>query len=123
MRRKSEARSVTASEEPERKRLKKERKEEEKRIKAQAEAAKKAEEDRLKKKQEEEEEKMRKDAEDLKTSLRDSSNEVLHGYLFEKDFRVHTQSAQERQAKHERKLPYSILLQTPNYQSRLLEMS
>ena len=115
------ARSVTASEEPERKRQKKERKEEERRIKAEKEAEKKAEEDRLKKQREEEEKRIKKETEDRKTSLRESSDEILHGYLFDKDFRVYTQKAQEAQAKYERKLKYSILEQTPNYQSRLQE--
>ena len=121
MSRKSEPRSVTASEEPERKRQKKERKEEEKRIKAEKEAEKKAEEDRLNKKREEEEKRIQKETEDRKTSLRDSSDEILHGYLFDKEFRVQTQKAQEAQAKYEKKLVYSILEQTPNYQSRLQE--
>ena len=123
MSRKSEPRSITASEEPERKRQKKERKEQEKRIKEEKAAEKKAEEDRLRKKREEEEERIRKETEDLKTRLRDSSNEILHGYLFDKDFRVHTQKALEAQAKYEKKLEYSILEQTPNYQSRLQEAS
>ena len=77
----------------------------------------------MKRKREEEEERIRKETEDLKTSLRDSSDEILHGYLFEKEFRVQTQKAQEAQAKYEKKLVYSILEQTPNYQSRLQETS
>ena len=121
MSRKSEPRSVTASEvesqEPEKKRQKKERKEQEKRIKA---AEKKAEEDRLRKGKEEEE-RIRKETEDLKTSLRDSSSEILHGYLLEKDYRVQTQKAAEAQAKYEKALDFRILKQTPNYQSRLQE--
>ena len=125
MRRKSEARSVTASEvesqEPEKKRQKKERKDQERRIREEKAAEKKAEEDRLRKQKEEEEERIRKETEDRKTRLRESSNEILHGYLFDKDFRVTTQKAQEAQAKYERKLEYSILEQTPNYQSRLQE--
>ena len=124
MSRKSEPRSVTASEvesqEPEKKRQKKERKEQEKRIKEEKAAEKKAEEDRLRK-EKEEEERIRKETEDLKTSLRDSSSEVLHGYLFEKNYRVQTQKAAEAQAKYEKALDFRILKQTPNYQSRLQE--
>ncbi len=72
--RESEPRSVSVSEEPARKKLKKERKEEEKRMQAEAEAAKKAEEARLKKAKEEtlrrEEERLKKAAEEFKESLR-----------------------------------------------------
>ena len=72
-------------------------------------------------KEKEEEERIRKETEDLKTSLRDSSSEVLHGYLFEKNYRVQTQKAAEAQAKYEKALDFRILKQTPNYQSRLQE--
>ena len=69
--RKSEPRSVTASEEPERKRQKKERKEEERRIKAEKEAEKKAEEDRLKKQREEEEKRIQKETEEKERILKE----------------------------------------------------
>ena len=72
-------------------------------------------------KEKEEEERIRKETEDFKTSLRDSSSEILHGYLFEKDYRVQTQKAAEAQAKYEKALDFRILKQTPNYQSRLQE--
>ena len=131
-RKRSEARSVTVSEGPERKKQKKERKalqqeeekkmkEEEKRIKAEKEAVKKAEEDRLEKQRKEEEEKLRKDTEDLKVRLRDASSQNLHGYLFEAEYRVTTKKAAEAQAKYEKSLDFRILKQTPNYQSRLQE--
>ena len=57
----------------------------------------------------------------MKTRLRESSSEVLHGYLFEKNYRVQTQKAAEAQAKYEKALDFRILKQTPNYQSRLQE--
>ena len=62
----SEARSVSVSEEPEKKRLKKEKKEERK--KAEAEASQRAEEDRLKKERAEED-RLKKEAEEFNESL------------------------------------------------------
>ena len=64
----SEARSVSVGEEPEKKRLKKEKKEEEKRKRAEAEEIKRAEEDRLKE-EKAEEDRVKKEAEEFKESL------------------------------------------------------
>ena len=115
----SEARSVSVSEEPEKKRLKKEKKEEEKRKKAEAEASQRAEGDRLLK-EKAEEDRMRKEAEDFKATLRAETNEKLHGYLFDSSYRCHPEKM-EQQAKYERSLPYEVLVRTPNYVSRLEE--
>ena len=86
-----EARSVSVSEEPGKKRLKKEKKEEEKRKRAEAEESKRAEEDRLKK-EKAEEDRMKKEAEELKESLRGETTEKLHGYLFDSSYRCNPDS-------------------------------
>ena len=115
----SEVRSVSISEDPEKKRLKKEKKQEEKRKRAEAEAIRKAEEDRLKK-EKEEEDRLRKEAEESKESLRASANYVLHSYLFDSSYRCAPRKM-EKHAKYAKKLPHEVLAKTPNYISRLAE--
>ena len=104
--------SVSQSEEPDRKKQKKAKKEEKKRKKAEAEAeAKKKKEDARKKKE----------AQNLRTQLQSGSNVILHGYLFDETFKCETQNNLKKQAEHEKKLVFSVLERTPNYQSRVQE--
>ena len=105
-----EVRSVSVSEEPDRKKQTKEKKEEEKR---------KKEEDEKKRK--EEDERTKKELDELNERLRAQSDVALYGYLFEEDYRCATATALEQQSKYEKKLRYDILEQTPNYRARLRE--
>ena len=73
-------RSVSISEEPDRKKQKKEK----------AEAKRK------------EEEKKKKELEDLRQQLSDESDIVLHGYLFDETFRCETAASLKKQAKYEK---------------------
>ena len=130
--------TAAGSEEQEKKKRKKEKKEEdEKRRKAQEKeemkkigeerkkALQKAEEERLKK-EKEEQDRLKKESEEpgFKEIFRSQTSEkyslILHGYLFEKDYRCAPQKM-EQQAKYEKALPYEVLRRTPNYISRLEE--
>ena len=95
------------------------REEEKKRL--EMEKKKKEDEDR-KKKEKEEEDRKREEAEEFKETLRASTTEMLHGYLFDSSYRCNP-SKMEQQAKYERKLPYEVLVRTPNYVSRLEELN
>ena len=94
------ARSVSMSDEPERKKQKKER----------AEAKKK-----------EEEAKKKKDAEDLRSQLQSESDIILRGYPFDETFTCETQKSLTKQAKYEKQLKFTVLERTPNYRSRAQE--
>ena len=109
--------------EKKRKRKKEEKKqrEEEEKKRLEMEAKKKEDEDR-KQKEKEEEDRKRKEAEEFKETLRAVSKQKLHGYLFDNSYRCDP-SKMEQQAKYERKLPYEVLVRTPNYVSRLEELS
>ena len=88
-------------------------------------ALQKAEEERLKK-EKEEQDRLKKESEEpgFKEMLRSQTSEkyclILHGYLFDKDFRC-TPEKMEQQAKYEKAIPYEVLRRTPNYISRLEE--
>ena len=94
-----EVRSVSVSEEPDRKKQKKEKKEEEKR-KKEGDEKRKREEDEAEAKKREEDAKKKKEAADLR-SLQSESDIVLHGYLFDETFRCETQKSLMKQAKYE----------------------
>ena len=115
----SEASQGSHQEKKKQKREQQKQQEEEKKRKEEEEKRrKKEEEERLKK---EEEERKKKEAEELKSKLRESTSHVLHGYLFDPDFRVDSRHAEEKQAKYEKGLPFEILKQCPNYISREAE--
>ena len=115
---------IVSEGEPEKKKRKKEKKDEEKKEKKETqrkeEEKKRQAEEAAKKKAKEDEEKKRKEAEEFKQSLRGETTAVLHGYLFESSYRC-TPHKMEQQAKYEKSLPYEVLVRTPNYISRLEE--
>ena len=80
-------RSVSMSEEPDRKKQKKEK----------AEAKRK------------EEEKKKKELEDLRQQLQFKSDIILYGYLFDETFRCETPASLKKQAKYEKQIKFTVL--------------
>ena len=115
---------IVSEGEPEKKKRKKEKKDEEKKEKKEMqrkeEEKKRQAEEAAKKKEKEDEEKKRKEAEEFNESLRGETTAILHGYLFDSDYRC-TPRKLEQQANNEKSLPYEVLVRTPNYISRLEE--